>query len=95
MRAEVKLPELGVASGDSILLSVWLAQEGDIVYQGDRLVEVLVAGATFDVSSPADGKLSEILAYPQEPLHTGQVLALVDLDDGALQAETDEVPPAR
>ena len=55
MRTPVLLPELGAGP---VRLSLWFAAPGDTVFSGDRLVEVLVNGATFDVSAPAPGPRS-------------------------------------
>ncbi len=76
MQAPIVLPELGAAPA---LLSVWFAEPGDNVFEGDRLVEVLVRGATFDVAAPATGRLAEKHAWPNDPLHTGQVLGVVEV----------------
>ncbi len=81
MRADVILPELGAGPAS---LSVWFADLGDEVYEGDRLVEVLVGGATFDVPAPATGRLSEKRALPNDPVRTGQVLGVVEVDDLAV-----------
>ena len=78
MRAEVILPEIG---STSVRLSVWFADPGDPVYEGDRLVEVLVEGATFDVPAPATGRFIEKLAFPDDPLEPGQVLGIVEVDE--------------
>ena len=77
MHAPITLPDLGASAA---VLSVWFADSGDAVYEGDRLVEVLVNGATFDVSSPATGRLLEKHAFPDEPLVAGQLLGLVEVD---------------
>jgi pyruvate/2-oxoglutarate dehydrogenase complex dihydrolipoamide acyltransferase (E2) component len=79
-RVPVVLPELGVSSAR---LSVWFAEPGDLVYEGDRLVEVVVGGATFDVSAPATGRLTERFALPPDILTPRQVLGelLTDLLD--------------
>ena len=53
----------------------------DPVYAGDRLVEVLLPGATFDVASPVTGRLAEKCAGPDEPLTPGQVLGVVEEAD--------------
>jgi pyruvate/2-oxoglutarate dehydrogenase complex dihydrolipoamide acyltransferase (E2) component len=76
MRAAVILPELGAAPA---VLSLWFADAGDLVYEGDRLVEILVGGATFDVAAPATGRLAEKLALPDDPLAPGQVLGTVEV----------------
>lgn len=75
MRAAITLPELGPAPAR---LSVWFAEPGDLVYEGDRLVEVLISGATFDVPAPATGRLAERHAFPDDSLEPGQVLGVVE-----------------
>ncbi len=82
MRADIILPDLGAAPA---VLSVWFADPGEIIYEGDRLVEVLVSGATFDVSAPATGRLAERLALPDDPLFPGQVLGVVEIETDEIQ----------
>jgi len=77
MRKPILLPELGAAPA---VLSVWFAEPGEAVFEGDRLVEILVGGATFDVSAPATGHLAEKCVFPDEPLHGGQVLGMVEVE---------------
>lgn len=72
------MPELGASP---ITLSVWFADPGDEVYEGDRLVEVLVGGATFDVPAPATGRLAERHALPHDRLTPGQVLGIVEVEE--------------
>jgi len=74
MQAHILLPELGAAPA---VLSVWFADVGEPVFEGDRLVEVLVGGATFDVAAPATGRLVEKRALVNDELRTGQVLGVV------------------
>jgi pyruvate/2-oxoglutarate dehydrogenase complex dihydrolipoamide acyltransferase (E2) component len=76
MRAEIRLPDLGAAS---VVLSVWFADLGDMVYEGDRVVEVRIGGATFDVAAPATGFLAEKFQLANDKLETGQVLGLVEM----------------
>ena len=77
-RIAIVLPEVGAAP---VLLSAWFADPGDTVFEGDRLVEVLVGAATFDVSSPATGRLAERSVRRNERLVPGQVLGFVELDE--------------
>ena len=58
--AAVILPDLGTGPDVPIVVSHWFAARGDRVWEGERLVEVLVGPATFDVSSPVTGRLAEI-----------------------------------
>lgn len=76
MRAEIVLPDLGLTP---IRLSVWFAEPGEFVYIGDRLVEVLAAGVTFDVPAPATGRLAERHALPDDLLSAGQILGAIDI----------------
>jgi pyruvate/2-oxoglutarate dehydrogenase complex dihydrolipoamide acyltransferase (E2) component len=78
MQANIVLPELGAGP---VVLSAWFADVGDAVYEGDRLVEVLVAGATFDVPSPATGRLVEQRAYRSDLLPPGAVLGTVEVHE--------------
>jgi pyruvate/2-oxoglutarate dehydrogenase complex dihydrolipoamide acyltransferase (E2) component len=78
MQTPVVLPDIGAAP---VRLSLWFAEPGDGVFQGDRLVEVLAEGATFDVSSPASGRLAERLAWPNDLLVPGQVLGMVESEE--------------
>jgi pyruvate/2-oxoglutarate dehydrogenase complex dihydrolipoamide acyltransferase (E2) component len=77
MQAPIILPELGA---EPVVLSVWFADPGEVVFEGDRLVEVLVGGATFDVSSPVTGRLVEKRVLARASLHPGQVLGIVEVE---------------
>jgi pyruvate/2-oxoglutarate dehydrogenase complex dihydrolipoamide acyltransferase (E2) component len=76
----IVLPELGT---HPVRLSVWFAEPGDTVYEGDRLVEVRIGGATFDVSAPASGRLIIRCALPPDELKPRQVLGVVAVDPPA------------
>jgi pyruvate/2-oxoglutarate dehydrogenase complex dihydrolipoamide acyltransferase (E2) component len=76
MQTNIVLPELGAGPA---VLSVWFADPGDAVFEGDRLVEVLVGGATFDVAAPATGRLAARHALPRDFVTAGQVLGQVEV----------------
>ena len=78
MKAPIILPDLGASP---VSLSIWFVAPGEAVYEGDRLVEVLAAGATFDVSAPATGRLLEKHAMPNDILSPGQILGVVEVDE--------------
>ncbi len=77
MHAEVILPDVGAGP---LQLSLWFADPGELVFEGDRLVEVLASGATFDVAAPATGRLVERRVFPDDPVEPGQVLGVVEVD---------------
>lgn len=75
--AKVILPDLGAGRDAPIVISHWFAARGERVWEGDRLVEVLVGPATFDVSSPATGRLAEIREREDDRVTAGTVLGLI------------------
>jgi pyruvate/2-oxoglutarate dehydrogenase complex dihydrolipoamide acyltransferase (E2) component len=79
MQTPVTLPDVGASP---VRLSLWFAEPGDLVFEGDRLVEVVACGATFDVSAPATGRLTQRLAWPHDLLQPGQVLGILESDAG-------------
>jgi pyruvate/2-oxoglutarate dehydrogenase complex dihydrolipoamide acyltransferase (E2) component len=78
VQTPVVLPELGASP---IHLSLWLVRPGARVRAGESLAEVIVPGATFDVSAPVGGRLVEWRAWPGDELEPNQVLAVIEVDD--------------
>jgi pyruvate/2-oxoglutarate dehydrogenase complex dihydrolipoamide acyltransferase (E2) component len=78
MQVEIVLPEIGA---DPVVLSLWFVDPGDVIYEGDRVVEILSNGATFDVTAPATGRFIEKRALPDDPLVPGQVLGVVETEE--------------
>src|SRR5260221_5073146 len=91
----VILPDLGPGPDEPITVSHWFAGRGDEVWEGDRLVEVLVGPATFDVPAPTTGRLAVIHGREDDRVTPGTVLGLVEvLEDGDGDASSD-TPPGR
>lgn len=82
MRFEaVILPDLGTGSDVPIVVSHWYAARDEKVWEGDRLVELLVGPATFDVPAPTSGRLAEIHGEEDDRVLPGAVLALLAVSD--------------
>ena len=75
MREPILAPDLGSAD---VVVSVWYVKPGEPVFAGDRLVELLLGSATFDVTASAAGTLIEQCAFPAEPVTAGQVLGYLE-----------------
>jgi pyruvate/2-oxoglutarate dehydrogenase complex dihydrolipoamide acyltransferase (E2) component len=92
--AAVILPDLGTGPDVPIVVSHWFAARGDRVWEGERLVEVLVGPATFDVPSPVSGRLAQIRGLEDDRVEAGTVLGMVavaedDSPDGDFGHERD------
>ncbi|MFO1019674.1 MAG: biotin/lipoyl-containing protein [Planctomycetales bacterium] len=77
MPTPLLVPELG-AGQLPIRVSTWLVDLGDDVLAGDRVVELGLPGMTFDVSSPASGRLVRIEKYSDAAVHTGDCLGWLE-----------------
>lgn len=75
MQTNITLPDVGAGPAR---LSVWFADTGEIVFEGDRVVEIVVEGATFDIAAPATGRLAQKHVHPDQSVATGQILGVVD-----------------
>jgi pyruvate/2-oxoglutarate dehydrogenase complex dihydrolipoamide acyltransferase (E2) component len=74
----ILLPDLGPARA---VLSLWYVRPGERVYAGDRVLEVLIPGATYDVPAPATGTIRDRLALANDPVTQGQTLGTIDPDE--------------
>ena len=79
----IRLPDLGA---DRVTASLWFVQPGEAVVEGDRLLEVVIPGATCDVHAPAAGRLATRDVQPGDPLATGAIL-------GWLAGDPNDSPP--
>ena len=95
MRLEaVILPDLGTGPNVPIVVSHWFAARGEEVWEGDRLVEVLVGPATFDVPAPTTGRLAEIREHEDNLVVPGAVLGLVATTEEG-DGDDRDPPPGR
>jgi pyruvate/2-oxoglutarate dehydrogenase complex dihydrolipoamide acyltransferase (E2) component len=77
----VILPDLGTGAATPVTVSYWYAARGEAVWEGDRLVEVLAGPATFDVSSPATGRLADIRLREDDQAVPGALLGQIAVLD--------------
>src|ERR1700733_3686341 len=81
MALEVKLPSLGdnVAGGDVLDVKV---KVGDIVTQGQALIEVEAEKTTADVPAPVAGRGSQLLVKKGDKVKQHQVIAVIESSNG-------------
>jgi 2-oxoglutarate dehydrogenase E2 component (dihydrolipoamide succinyltransferase) len=78
MRYEVTLPSMG-DDANTAIVSLWLADEGDIVNENDDLVEMTTDKAAFTVPSPKTGTLAEKLVEEDDEVAVGDVLCILEI----------------
>lgn len=78
---DVPLPDLGEDAGDSARVAFWYVDPGEEVKEGDDLVQMLTDKATFDVPSPATGKVADLMADEEQTVKVGGVLCRLQVED--------------
>ena len=73
----IVLPELGEGITKAVV-SYWYFQAGQAVKKGEDLVEFTTDKATFNLPSPASGKLTEILAPEGQNVNVGQAIGGIE-----------------
>ncbi len=74
---KVILPELGEGITKATV-TYWHFQEGESLKEGEDLVELATDKATFNLPSPATGKLSKILVSEGASAEVGAELAIIE-----------------
>lgn len=77
---EIKLPKLGESITEATVLS-WLVQEGEVVEEGQAILEVATDKVDSEVPAPISGKITAIVALPDEVVEVGQVLGKMEATD--------------
>ena len=80
MSQSIVVPPLG-GTETPLTVSMWFVRVGDEVAVGDRVVEILAPGMTFDVSAPGHGTVTEITTREGATVAVGDVLGKIA--DGA------------
>ena len=83
MASLVRFPKVGANVVEGTV-GPWVRRGGERVRAGEPLVEIITSKATFEVESPSDGILREILAPEKSAVPVGYVLALIGEADEAL-----------
>lgn len=74
---KVVLPKWGMGLEEGTIVS-WLKSVGDVVEEGEPLVEVETAKATQEVEAPVSGTLTEILAAEGEIVAVNTAIAVIE-----------------
>jgi pyruvate/2-oxoglutarate dehydrogenase complex dihydrolipoamide acyltransferase (E2) component len=82
MPTPIVIPELGT-DDLPVTISSWFVVPGEAVEVGDRLVELLVAGVTFDVAAQESGVLQAVERDVNATVSSGEIV-------GWIAAETEQ-----
>ena len=88
MRIPIVVPELGIGH-ESLRVSGWFVEEGDLVISGDLIVEVLIPGITFDIAAESSGRLVQIAVRVDATIVTGSTLGWLERSDEATSMSAD------
>lgn len=78
MRSPILAPDVGEIAP---VLNLWFVHQGERVYAGDRVAELLLDNATFDVAAADTGVLASTAALPGSRVVPGQVLGWIEKED--------------
>jgi pyruvate/2-oxoglutarate dehydrogenase complex dihydrolipoamide acyltransferase (E2) component len=77
MRIPITVPDLRCGN-EPIRVSGWLIEEGDFVFAGDLVVELLIPGLTIDVVANAAGRLVEIIKPIDSATYVGDLIGWLE-----------------
>ena len=74
----ISLPDLGTG-GAPVRVSAWFVEIGDLIETGEPVLEVVMAGITCDVCSPASGRISRVEKSLDAHVVPGDIVAWVEV----------------
>lgn len=77
MRVEVTMPQLGESIAEGTIIK-WHKKVGDFVRKDETILEISTDKVDSEIPSPAEGRLTEILAEEGQTVPVGAVLAYIE-----------------
>ncbi|MFQ5849156.1 MAG: biotin/lipoyl-containing protein [Candidatus Binatia bacterium] len=79
MKKEVVIPRLGSSDeGDEVKIVRWMKQVGEIVHQGEPLLEVETDKVNVEIEAADSGHLREVRAKEGEVVSFNAVVAVIE-----------------
>jgi len=75
---------------DEATIQAWFLEEGDVVTEGEDLVELSTEEGTITIQAPCTGVLAEVYYDEGEIVAKGEVLCMIDDDDDSDDSEEEE-----
>ena len=77
----IVVPDLKLQPVRPISISSWFLKVGERVIEGDRVVELLFDEVTFDISSPATGRLIAKQNHVDDIVEIGKVVGIIEAEE--------------
>src|SRR5882757_5401089 len=81
---QISMPEMGESVTEGIVLE-WHVAEGDIVSEGDTVVEVSTDKVDAEVPAPSSGVITKLLVSVDDEVPVGSPLAEMEAGDGSAE----------
>jgi len=88
MDIELKMPDLAT-TGSAMRVVRWLVEVGQHVNRGDPILEIETDKATMELEAVASGRLKEMHLRPNDEVSVGQIVAMLESEDGGPAAVRD------
>ncbi len=79
MLLEIRVPDLAESVPDATCLA-WMKNEGDVITEGENLIDLETDKVTLEIVAPQSGTLVSILKKEGEVVLSGDILATVDTE---------------
>lgn len=89
MAVEVLVPEIGEEIEEATI-SCWHFRTGDIIEQGQDLVELATDKATFNIASPGEGILTQVYYEEGDKVDVGEVIALIENQENLINEDEED-----
>jgi 2-oxoglutarate dehydrogenase E1 component len=90
---QIQMPEMGESVTEGIVLE-WHVAEGDVVAEGDTVVEVSTDKVDAEVPAPADGVITKLIAQVDDEVPVGAPLAEMEPGANGASAEGSDASAA-
>ena len=71
-------------------LARWYSEEGDQVFSGDDIADVIVKGKKITIQTPCSGVMSDLFFEAGDELEIGEVLAMIEDESEEIFEELQE-----
>ena len=88
---ELKLPKMGESVAEATVTN-WLKEVGDTIEMDEPVVEIATDKVDSEVPSEVEGVLIEKLFEADDVVQVGQTIAIIEIDGGSLDEETEPAP---